>query len=401
MGETESLPTLGFAPAEPARLEEGATSVVPVGGGCRMRDFLQAAETVYADDPAWIKPLSLERRLHLSSQNPFTKHAHWQAWVAWQDDRPVGRITAQVDALHRRHYGSDTGHIGFIEGLDDASVFRGLTLAAEDWLAREGTRRISGPFNLSINQECGVLVDGFDRPPAFLMPHGRPWFANHLEALDYRPVRDLFAYIGATDFAPPRTLQALAHRFQDRIHVRPMGARGFKRDLEALRGLFNDAWTDNYGFVPFTRAEFDELGLLLRVLGHRDCIQIAELDGEPAAFNLGIPDINQAIKDLNGRLFPTAWLRLLWRIKRNRVPYGRVPLMGVRGDLQNTPLGTALIWGVMVAVKDAFLARGIETTEMSWILEDNKGMRKMAEQLGGRAYKRYRLYEKTIEPCNT
>jgi hypothetical protein len=368
----------------------------PLGQGARVSDFLHVADRVYGDDPAWIPPLRLERRLHLSRQNPFTHHADWQGWVAWQSGQPVGRITAQVDALHRERYGDDTGHFGCLDAIDDETVFRGLTAVAEDWLARRGTRRITGPFNLSINQECGLLVAGFEHPPAFMMPHGRPWFARHLEALDYRPARDLLAYLGATNYTPPTALDAIQSRFQDRIRIRPIERRYFKRDLATLRELFNNAWAGNYGFVPFTEAEFAELGLLLRTLSDRHCIQIAELDGEPAAFNLGIPDLNQAIKDLNGRLFPTGWLTLLWRVHRHRVRYGRVPLMGLRRDLQNTPLGTALISGVMAAVKDAYLARGIEHTEMSWILEENQGMRKLAERLGGVPYKRYRLYEKTI-----
>lgn len=379
--------------------EEDAIAIFPLGGGARLGDFLRVAEHVYANDPAWVTPLRLERRLHLSRRNPFTHHARWQGWVAWQRGRPVGRITAQIDELHRARYGGDTGHFGFLDAVDDESVFHGLTRVAEDWLARNGTRRVTGPFNFSVNQECGLLVDGFDEPPAVMMPHGRPWFAQHLEKQGYQGVRDLLAYKVATDFTTPAAFRGVSKRFRERIRIRPLDRRALNRELECLRDLFNDAWSDNFAFVPFTRAEFIELGQLVRWLLDDQAVQIAELDGEPAAFIVGMPDLNQAIRDLNGRLLPLGWLRVLWRVRRCRLTKGRVPLMGVRRCYQNTPMGTALAWAVVAAVREGLLARGIEQTEMSWILEDNTGMRKLAERIGGTPYKRYRLYEKTIGPC--
>lgn len=391
----------GNRPAQAAGSQEDRIDIRPLAAGATVTDFLRVADHVYADDPAWVPPLRLERRLHLSRRNPFTHHACWQGWVAWRQGQPVGRITAQVDELHRARYGADTGHFGFLDAIDDDAVFRELTRVAEDWLARRGTRRITGPFHFSVNQECGLLVDGFDEPPAIMMPHGRPWFAQHLEGQGYQGVRDLFAYKVATDFTPPPAFVGIADRFRDRIRVRPLDRNNLRGELECLRGLFNDAWAGNFAFVPFTRAEFAELGQLLIRLLDDDQVQIAELDGEPAAFIVGLPDLNQAIRDLNGRLLPGGWLRLLWRVRRHRLNRGRVPLMGVRRCYQNTPLGTALAWGVVAAVRDALLARGIEQTEMSWILEDNTGMRKLAERIGGVAYKRYRLYEKTIAPCAT
>lgn len=387
-------------PADPsergASPQEHSIRIRPLGGGARIKDFLRVADHVYADDPAWIPPLRLERRLHLSRQNPFTQHAQWQGWVAWRGGQPVGRITAQVDALHRERYGPDTGHFGFLDAIDDQAVFQALTRSAEEWLASRGTRRITGPFNLSINQECGLLVDGFETPPTVMMPHGRPWFGPRLEEQGYTGARDLLAYEGETAFTPPPALEALTERFRDRIRVRPLDQRRRTRDLECMRELFNDAWAKNYGFVPFTAAEFKDISQILRLFVDNACVQIAELDGEPVAFNVGMPDLNQAIRDLDGRLFPLGWLRLLRRLRRHEVTHGRVPLMGVRRDLQNTPVGTAVIWGTMRAVQNAMLARNIRQGEMSWILEDNQGMRKIAQRIGGVVSKRYRLYEKTL-----
>jgi len=389
-------------PTQPGSLphwRDGVIEVTPLGDGARVGDFLRVADVVYADDPAWIPPLRLERRLHLSRQNPFNQHGRWQGWVAWRDGRPVGRISAQVDALHHERYGPDTGHFGFLDAIDDARVFEGLTAAAEAWLAQQGARCITGPFSLSINQECGVLIDGFEHPPAFMMPHARPWFAPRLEALGYNPAQDLLAYTIKTDFEHPEPLQALARRFEDRIHVRPLERGDFKAELERLRAIFNDGWADNWGFVPFTQAEFAELGQLLRAVLDDDAIQIAEVDGEPAAFIVALPDINEAIRDLGGSLLPFGWARMLTRLYARRLKRARVPLLGVRQAYQNTPLGTALAWRIIAASQEPLRRRGIEDLELSWILEGNRGIRKLGERTGARAYKRYRLYEKIIPPC--
>jgi hypothetical protein len=352
---------------------------------------------VYADDPAWIPPLRLERRLHLSRQNPFTEHGHWQGWVAWHQGQPVGRITAQIDQLHQKRYGSRTGHFGFLDAIDDARVFQALTEVAEAWLAQQGVRYLTGPFNLSINQECGVLVDGFEHPPTFMMPHGRAWFAEQLEARGYQRAQDLLAYTIRTDFEHPEPLQALAQRFDDRIRVRPLNRRDFSAELERLRAIFNDGWAGNWGFVPFTQSEFKELGQMLRLLIDDDAIQIAEVDGEPSAFIVALPDINEAIRDLGGRLLPFGWARMLTRIYARRLKRARVPLLGVRRAYQNTPLGTTLAWRIIAACQQPLRRRGIEDLELSWILETNRGIRRLGERTGARVYKRYRLYEKTIE----
>lgn len=370
--------------------------VIPVAGRAERRAFLELPWRLYRDDRAWRAPLRLERRLHLSEHNPFLRHGEWQPFLACRDGEPVGRVSAQIDTLHRARYGPDTGHFGLLEGVDDAGVFAALLEAAEGWLAARGTRRVTGPFNLSINQECGLLVDGFDTPPVVLMPHGRPWYGRHVEAAGYRPVRDLLAYWIHTDFDPPRVMRALIERYAGRIRVRPLNKRALACEVEILRDLFNDAWAENWGFVPFTREELADLGRLLRFLLPQSLVQIAELDGAPAAFIVGLPDLNAAAADLDGRLLPFGWLKLLARVRGGRVSTGRVPLMGVRRRYQRSPLGSALAFAVIDAVKRALYAHGIGHVEMSWILGDNAGMRSILEAIGSRVYKRYRLYEKAL-----
>ena len=368
----------------------------PVTGRGDMLTFIDLPRRLYRDDPAWVPPLRLERRLHFSSMNPYFKHAEWRAWIAWRDGEPVGRISAQVDGLHRERYGADTGHFGLLETVDDAQVAAALTRTAEDWLAERGTRRITGPFNFSINQDCGILVDGFDTPPMVMMPHSRQWYGELLEQQGYTAVRDLLAYWINMDFEAPPAMRAVVRRFRDRVRLRPLQRKRFAEEMETLRDIFNDAWSGNWGFVPFTRDEFADIGNSLRLFLPDDFIQIAEVDGRAVSFVVLLPNLNEVINEIDGRLLPLGWWRVLQRVRGRAFRTGRVPLMGVRREFHGTPLGLALAFQVCDRARDAAQAYGMQGVEMSWILEDNKPMRSMLEHLDAPAYKRYRLYEKTL-----
>jgi len=230
-----------------------------------------------------------------------------------------------------------------------------------------------------------------------MMPHGRPWYAGHVQAQGYKPVKDLLAYWVRTDFSPPPVMAALLRRYGPNVRLRTLRRDRVAEEMEVLRDLFNDAWSENWGFVPFTRAEFADIGASLRLLVPDEFVQFAELDGETVAFAAAMPNINEAAADLSGRLFPFGWARLVWRLQRRRVRTGRVPLMGVRRRLQNSPTGIALAYLTSNAVKEALFRRGILEVEMSWILEDNKGMRHMLESIGSDLYKRYRIFGKQLE----
>ena len=368
----------------------------PVTGHGDMMTFIDLPWRLYEDDPSWVPPLRLERRLHCSNLNPFFKHAEWQAWIAYRDGQPAGRISAQIDRLHRERYGPDTGHFGFLESVNDAGVVAALTRTAEEWLAEHGTRRITGPFNFSINQDCGILVEGFDTPPVVMMPHSRKWYGSLLEDQGYVPAKDLLAYWINSDFEAPPAMCAVVSRFKDRVRLRPLRRKQFNEEMDILRDIFNDAWSENWGFVPFTEAEFADIGNSLRLFVPDDFIQIAEVDGSPACFIVLLPNLNEAINDIEGRLLPLGWARLIRRTMRREFRTGRVPLMGVRKQYQSTPLGLALAFQVIDTAREAALEYGIEAVELSWILEDNKPMRGMLDHLGCREYKRYRLYEKTM-----
>ena len=374
----------------------GPVRVQPVKSRGELRSFINVPWRVYTGDRAWVPPLRLERRLHLSSLNPFLDHGSWQGWVAIRGGQVVGRISAQIDELHRQRYGADTGHFGMLEAEDDHDVFAALFSAAEDWLRGHGTRHVTGPFNFSINQECGLLVEGFDTPPSLLMPHARRWFATRVEEQGYVPAMDLLAYWVRVDFEAPRVMSAVLARYSSRVRVRMLRRSRLREELELLRDIFNDAWSENWGFVPFTEAEFAELGQALRLFVDDRLVQIAEVDGAPAAFIVALPNLNEVLAQLDGSLFPVGWARLLWRLKRHEIRTGRVALMGVRRRYQNRPLGMALAFQVIDAVRWALRDLGIGQVEMSWILENNSGMRNILDSIGSTLYKRYRIYRKEL-----
>lgn len=370
--------------------------VRPLANRRHLRDFINLPWRIYTSDPAWIPPLRLERRRHLSPSNPFFQHGDWQAWLAYRNNIPVGRISAQVDELYRHRYGENTGHFGLLEAEADTAIFAALTHTAEQWLAQRHATHITGPFNLSVNQECGMLVEGFETPPVLMMPHGRNWYEPLLMEQGYTKVKDLLAYWVDVDFEAPKVMLSLIGRYGSRVRLRTLRRNQLDEDLEILRDIFNDAWSENWAFVPVTKAEFAEFGASLRLIMPDDHVQVAEIEGEPVAFIVALPNINEILADLNGRLLPFGWVRLLWRLKRQQVCTGRIPLMGVRKRYQNTPLGMALAFLVIEAVRHALLSRGIKEVEMSWILEDNSGMRSILDSIGSTLYKRYRLYEKIL-----
>jgi len=361
-----------------------------------LRRFLDLPRRIYADDPAWIAPLDFMKREQLSDANHFFDHARWRGWVASRNGQPVGRITAQIDELHLRQHADGAGYFGMLEAEDDPAVFAALFDAAENWLRAEGMRQVRGPFNLHINEEVGLLVEGFSTPPFVLMGHARPWYGPAVEAQGYRGVKDLLAYHVRPDFEAPRVMERLAARVSDRVTVRPVRRRQLLEDADIMRDIFNDAWRDNWGFVPLADAEWRETVTTLARLMPDEYIQIASYDGEPVAFIVALPNLNEAARDLNGRLLPFGWAKLLWRLLVRHPRTARVPLMGVRQSFQHSRLGPTLAFIVIDAVRKALHERGVKDVEMGWILEDNDGMRNIIETIGGQAYKRYRVYQKEL-----
>ena len=371
--------------------------VVKVEGKSALNDFIRLPWSLYKDDPMWVPPLVLERRMQLSPKNPYFEHAKFCSWIAYRKGKAVGRISAQIDRLHIDRYQDAAGFFGMLEAEDNSLTFRALLGTAESWLRNQGMQRISGPFNLSINQELGLLVDGFDTPPSLMMGHARPYYADRIEEDGYQKEKDLLAYIINTNIKMTATAKRITARMKGRIHIRKLQKSNFVNELKIIRNIFNDAWSQNWGFTAWTEAEFEHLGKDLKMLADEELVKIAEVDGKPAAFIVLLPNINEVIQDLNGRLLPFGWLKMLWRLKVKYPNSARIPLMGVRSQYHDSLMGAALAFGVIADLQQPALKRGIKEVELSWILEDNMGMRNIIESTNGRVYKTYRIYSKELD----
>ena len=368
-----------------------------VTGKKALKAFIRVPWSIYKDDPNWIAPLLFERKEALSSKNPFFKHAVWRAWIAYQDGKPVGRISAQIDELHQQRYNNKTGFFGLIEAPDDFDIFSALFEAAENWLRENGMQQIVGPFNLGINQEVGILVEGFNTPPRVMTSHSPRYYGAAIEACGYQPAQDMLAYeLDIHSYTSPISMQDLISRNSDRVKVRQLDPKNKVADFDLMRDIFNDAWQDNWNFVPFTQEEFRTIGKELSMVVPADFMQIAEIDGEAAAFIVLLPDINEVSADLNGRLLPFGWAKLLWRLKVRFPKACRMPLMGVRQKYQKTIFGPTMAFMLIESVIMPGMSRKGETVEMSWILDSNKPTINIIEKFGGKITKRYRMYEKDL-----
>ena len=264
-------------------------------------------------------------------------------------------------------------------------------------MRERGCARVRGPFNLSINEETGLLVDGFDTPPMLMMGHDRAYLGPRIEALGYARAKDLLAYLyDARTPLPPAVRKRLDGVAQSQLSVRPMDMRRYREEITTITSIFNDAWANNWGFVPLTPAETEHMAKALKPVLDPELVSIVESQGQAVGFGVTLPNVNEAIRNFGGRLLPFNWARLLWRLKVTDVKSARVPLMGVRRNAV-PGLSAALVpYLVIEGMRRRSLARGFREVELSWILEDNRPMRRMIESIGGRVYKTYRVYEKAL-----
>ncbi|MEO5881695.1 MAG: dATP pyrophosphohydrolase, partial [Caldimonas sp.] len=325
-------------------------------------------------------------------------HAEARFWLARRDGRDVGRISAQIDRLVKD---PEIGHFGMIAAEDRPEVFAALFAAAEGWLRERGKTRVLGPFNLSINEESGLLVDGFDTPPMLLMGHDARHIAGRIEALGYAKAKDLIAYIQNTDdgLFPESARRFAAKRMPKNMTLRNLDPKRYREEFDTVTEIFNDAWSENWGFLAFTEAEIAHMAKSLKPLIKPEYVVIVEVAGRPIGFGIALPNLNELIADFNGRLLPFNWLKLLLRLKRGATT-ARVPLMGIRRTYSGGLIGGLAPILIVDTLRKAMQKDGIRDVEMSWILEDNRPMRHMIESLGGRPYKTYRVYEKRLGSAN-
>jgi GNAT superfamily N-acetyltransferase len=361
--------------------------------------FVDLAWEVYKGDPAWVPPLKQEvHGLIDPKENPWFGHGRAQLWLAERDGRPVGRISAQVDDLVLQHMGEGTGQWGMFECLGP-EVASQLIGAAEDWLRAEGMTRALGPISISIWDEPGLEIEGFNEPPTVMMGHHRPQYSEWIEAAGYVKAKDLLTYsVDIAHWQDPMIDRLIAAGERNpRLRIRTVDKSRFETEAAIILGLLNDAWSENWGFLPLTDAEIAYAGKKFKPIIYSDLVRIAELEEEPVAFMMTLPDINELTVDLNGSLFPFGWAKLLWRLRKPQTRRARVPLMGVTKKLQGTRLSAQIAFMLIEYTRRALVRDyGVSVGEFGWILEDNKGMLSIAELPAARVNHRYRIYQKAL-----
>ena len=380
-------------------MNETTLIIVPVETSADLDDFIKLPYRLHHDDPDWVPPLLMERRDTLDrNKSPYMKRATVQLWLAKRGSKIVGRISAQMDPFAEAERGPEEGHFGMIDAEDDITVFEALTKTAEDWLRERGATIVFGPLNLHINQEVGLLIDGRDTPPMLMMSHDFDYVKRHLEALGYEKVRDLNAFLWTIGEDMPAMMKAFEKRKPtDGLVVRNIDMKNYREEVRKLCRIFNDAWSENWGFVPMSDDEVEHMANELRPLIVPELVYFVDMDGEPAAFLVCLPNLNEAISDLNGKLLPFGWAKLFWRLKVRQVKSVRVALLGVRRQYLNTVLGPRMVGNIMWRLYREVEKRGIEKLEMSWVLEDNMPMKRLAEKMGGQQYKTYRVLQKSLK----
>lgn len=373
-------------------------TVTPVRDKAGKKAFLDLPFALYRNDPNWVAPLYLERFEHLNpKKNPYFNHAEVELFLAMRDGKPVGRISAQVCKLRTERYKDGAGQFGFLEAENDPAVFKALFDTASAWLKQRGMSRVQGPFSFSINDEMGLLIDGFSTPPNMMMGHGLAYYPARVEEQGFAKAKDVIAYEYIDPGQLPRTVKYAYDKIlaNKDVVVRPLDKKNLMKELETVVSISNDAWSDNWGFVPWTQEEMVALGNNLKMLVTGDYIAIAEYQGKPVAMAISLPNINDWITGLDGKLLPFGWVKLV-RSLFSPPRSVRMPLMGLRKSMHATPIGAALAMAAIARVRDYHSSRGTKHAELSWILEDNLPMRRMIEAFGGKPYKTYRVYEKAI-----
>lgn len=374
----------------PIRLTEVATHA-------DRQTFLQFPWRIYAGDPNWVPPLLHDvGRLTDPKVHPFHAHAEVAHFLAWRDDQPVGRIAACVNRLHNETHAEKTGFFGFFECVNDRETAAALLDGAAGWVRARGMERLRGPASYSTNEECGLLVEGFDRPPVMMMAYNPPYYRDLLEGLGFVKAQDLLAYdIHARDLNF-RGMERVAERAMKKLNVavRPADMKRFEQEVQIVREVYNQAWSRNWGFVPMTKEELEFAAADLKMILDPRLLVFASIGDRPVGFALSLPDVNLVQKHMNGRLFPFGLVKLLLALWLRRIHSIRVITLGVIPEYVNSGLAQILFYQTIRRGVD----NGYPHAEISWVLESNPLMCHAAERLGGVLYKRYRIYDRPVAP---
>jgi hypothetical protein len=386
----------------------GASGIGTTGTGIDIRvhlpgddvtPFVEAGKEMFRGDPAFIAPLDFEFKERLDpAKNPFFLRAEVILFTAWRGGRCVGRCSAQIDREHLKLWRDDTGFFGFFDTIDDDEVGRALIDAAASWLKTRGMKRMLGPMSLYVNEEVGVLVDGFEHPPVFLMAHSRPWQGSVAEAAGLVKEKDLLAWRYEKGPFPARVQQAWEDvKKLPEVKLRNIDKKNIEREIRAVMDIYNDAWQGKWAMVPALPEEVAKVAQDLKLVIDPDLAFIAEVHGEPMGMCIMLPNLNEAIADLDGKLFPFGAAKLLYRLKVKHPRSTRLMMLGLKGDVRkNVRRYGGLSAAMYVEVAKRGIEKGYEWGELSWTREDDKPINLGIRSMGAKPYKKYRVYSKAL-----
>jgi len=358
------------------------------------KQFLDFPYEHYKGDEHWIAPLKMEQKKLIDTEdNPFYDNGEIALFLAEQNGEICGRIAAIQDRRYNEHHNNKTGFFGFFECIDDQSVANLLFKVAGDWLRERGHTDVLGPANPSMMDEVGILVDGFEYDPSIMMPYHKPYYDDLITGAGLTKEMDMYAFrVTQSTVNLDRMYRAeeIVRRRLPKLNIREVDTKNLDQEVEIVREIFNQSWSGNWGFIPLTKEELDELASDLKLILDPKVAHIAEVDGDPVAFSIALPDLNQALKHMDGTLFPTGIFKLLWH--RRNINQIRTALMGVKPEHQGKGIDVLLH---REAIENG-LKKGMYSSEVGWILENNVQMIRVAERIGGELDKVYRMYQKKL-----
>lgn len=368
--------------------------IVPVDTAKQLKSFIMLPFELYQHDPNWVAPLiSEQKQLFNPQKNPYYQHSEVKLFLALKDAEVVGRISAHSNTQHNIEHQENIGFFGFFDSIDDQEVANALFAAAYAWNRYRGFTAMRGPMNFSVNQECGLLIDGFDTPPMVMMRHDHPYYQKLYEDWGLSKTMDLYAFYSYRTEMPERIkriAQALEKRSRVQIRSLSRNKKQLKKDIETVFEIYTKAWENNWGNVPLTKAEFDHLVAELLPLADPDLVFIAEIDGKQAGFSLALPNYNEVLKVMHGRVNPGTLIKAM--LAKRKISSARVITMGVIKEFQGRGIDTVFHYYSYLNG----LPKGLYHGEFSWVLENNTMMIRVAEMLDAKIYKTYRLYDKAI-----
>jgi hypothetical protein len=369
---------------------------VPMGGD--VKDFLDVVDYIYANDRHYIRPLDQDLKDRLNPRkNPLFEHAEGTIFLAYRNGKCVGRITATVDHEHLARYKDATGFWGFFDTVDDEEVAKELLARAEAWLRGKGMTRARGPVSMSINEELGCLVEGFDSPPVFMNPHHLPYQGGLIEKAGYAKLKDVFGWHYTVGELNPRAKRGFDEiKALPEVTTRRANPKDLVRDVQIIVDIFNDAWCENWGFVPATNKEVAKMASDFKLILEPELTRIISIDGEPAAVAVALPNLNEMARDLHGKLFPFGLVKLLYRMKVEGPKSARLIILGIRKKFRNVRKYAGMSAYLYAELNESGKRLGIGWGELGWTLEDNGAVNAGIRMMGAKLYKKYRVFDKAI-----